>query len=65
MDLLGIPVPDTFVGVPARCDYSDVLLQNGQRVSGLTDGELQIDQAPVDMGTLTRLGIYRPSSLLP
>lgn len=66
LDLLGLPIPDSFMGVPEGCGYSDVLFQNGKRVIGLgDDGELETIATDVDMSTLTRLGIYRPEALLP
>ena len=66
LDALGIPAPPIFLGIPARSPYADVLLPNGQRVTGLdAEGLPMLESIEVDMRILTQLAIDRPEDLNP
>ena len=61
---IGLPIPPRFVGIPGQLDSADVLLQNGTRVTGLTEGGLPVvSPIDVDIRTHSLLAIERPSVL--
>lgn len=60
---LALPVPGTFIGNHYSVDHP-VLLPSNKMITGVSNGLLQLTEAPVDLRHMTLLAIHRPEDLV-